>query len=152
MNHEVLGEIVRENGKSEGVAQVPYQGRTIQFNIAEDEVSYEEAIEIAASAVRQLEQLDARAKVIAAEGLTDGYNDGWNEYDEVQEDGSLLAVSNPELTREEFAAKLTLRSVNVTGNMVDFFYDDENMFWGHWVIVTSMNGVDFSEAYAQIFG
>lgn len=62
-------------------------------------------------------------------------------------------VRNPQLSEAEFEAKLTLIAVNITGDqMVEFFYDDENMFWGHTVIVNSMIGTDFSDAHAEIFG
>ena len=47
----------------------------------------------------------------------------------------MKTVINPQLSEAEFAAKLSLRAVNVTGDqMVDFFYDDERMFWltGSW--------------------
>jgi hypothetical protein len=71
----------------------------------------------------------------------------------VQEDGSLKAVSNPELSEAEFEAKLSLNAVNVTGDrMIDLFYDDDGMFWGHGVVVTSLNGTDFNEAHAHLFG
>ena len=47
----------------------------------------------------------------------------------------------------------TLNAVNVTGDrMIDFFYDDQRMFWGHSVVVNSMNGMDFGQAHAEIFG
>jgi hypothetical protein len=48
---------------------------------------------------------------------------------------------------------LSLNAVNITGDqMIDFFYDDERMFWGHSVVVNSLNGIDFSQAHAEIFG
>jgi hypothetical protein len=81
------------------------------------------------------------------------YNSGWNEYDEAQEDGSLKTVINPQISETEFAAKLSLRAVNVAGDrMLDFFYDDERMFWGHSVVVNSLKGIDLSEAHAYLFG
>jgi hypothetical protein len=36
--------------------------------------------------------------------------------------------------------------------MIDFFYDDQRMFWGHSVYVNSPSGTDLSEARAEIFG
>jgi hypothetical protein len=36
--------------------------------------------------------------------------------------------------------------------MLDFFYDDQRMFWGHSVFVNSLNGTDLSEGRAEIFG
>jgi hypothetical protein len=48
---------------------------------------------------------------------------------------------------------LTLTAVNVNGTgVVDFFYDDEYMFWGHSVVVNTLKGTDLSEARAEIWG
>ena len=30
--------------------------------------------------------------------------------------------------------------------------DDEGMFWGHAGVVSSLNGLDFSNAHAELFG
>lgn len=152
MNHPILGMITRENGQGAGTATVPYGNRTINIRIIADEIPYESTVNLASSIVENLRAIDARAKQVAASSLTQGYNNGWNEYDEVQEDGTLKTVTNPKLTPEEFAGKLTLLDINVTGNMLDFFYDDENMFWGHSVVVHSMDGIAFSDTYAEIFG
>jgi len=96
---------------------------------------------------------DRLAKRVAVADLRETYNNGWNEYDEAQEDGSFKRVSNPQLSEAEFEAKLSLNAINVEGDrMVTFFYDDENMFWGHSVVVCSLNGTDFIEARAEIFG
>lgn len=150
MKHPILGDIKREN--SDGVARIRYEDRTIQIHIIEDEIPYEATVDVAASVAQHLQQLDAAAKNVAAKELTETYNDGWNEYDEAQEDGTFKVVSNPKLTQDEFAFKLTLNAVNVTGNMLDFFYDNENMFWGHSVVVNSMDGIAFTDTSAEIFG
>ena len=118
-----------------------------------DDQPFETTLKLAAEVVRQLPELDKVAKRVAVADLRESYNNGWNEYDEAQEDGSLKTVSNPQLSEAEFEAKLSLNAINVTGDrMIDFFYDDERMFWGHSVFVNSLNGTDFSEARAEIFG
>jgi hypothetical protein len=100
-----------------------------------------------------LPELDKLAKRVAVADLRATYNNGWNEYDEAQEDGSLETVSNPQLSEAEFEAKLALNAVNVIGDrMIDFFYDDDRMFWGHSVVVNSLNGIDLSDAHAELFG
>ena len=152
MQHNILGEISADGNSDEGLARITYQGRIVEFQICGDEIHYEAAVEVAASVATSLAELDAKAKRIAADQLIETYNSGWNEYDEVQADGTSRTVSNPKLTRDQFAAKLTLSAVNVTGNMVDFFYNDENMFWGHAVVVNSRAGIDLTDAYAEIFG
>lgn len=106
-----------------------------------------------AIALPGIREPDKLAKRIAVAELREAYNNGWNEYDEARPDGSLKTVSNPPLSEAEFAAKLSLNAVNVTGDrMIDFFYDDEGMFWGHSVVVNSLNGTDFSEAHGEISG
>ncbi len=122
MAHTILGDITQENGNGYGIARVLYGDRTIEVRIIADEIPYDATVAVAASMVQGLPSLDALAKQVAASELTETYNNGWNEYDEVQDDGTLKAVSNPKLTKDEFASKLTLSAVNVTGNMLSFFY------------------------------
>jgi hypothetical protein len=154
MKHGILGEIQRPaDGVFDGVATIRYGQRDIRIHMDRDDQPLEATLELAAEVARRLPELDKIAKRIAVADLRETYNNGWNEYDEAQEDGSLKAVSNPRLTEAEFEARLSLNAVNVTGDqMIDFFYEDEGMFWGHSVVVNSLNGVDLSEAHADLFG
>jgi hypothetical protein len=154
MKHEILGEVNQTDCRPfDGVATIRYGSRDVTIGISHDDQPFEITLKLAAEVVSRLAELDMLAKRIAARDLREGYNDGWNEYDEGQEDGSFKRVSNPKLSAEEFEAKLTLTAVNVTGDrMLDFFYDDQRMFWGHSVFVNSLNGTDLTEACAEIFG
>ena len=154
MKHDILGEVEQSDGHPfDAVAMIRYGSRDIKVGIIRDDQPLETTLNLAAEVVIRLAELDKLAKRVAARDLREGYNDGWNEYDEAQDDGSFKRVSNPKLSEAEFEAKLKLNAVNVTGErMIDFFYDDERMFWGHSVVVNSLNGVDFSEAHADIFG
>lgn len=154
MKHDILGEIQRPAGDVfDGVPTIRHGQRDIKIQMSCDDQPLEITLELAAEVVRCLPELDKIAKQIAVADLRETYNHGWNEYDEIQEDGSLKAVSNPQLSEAEFEAKLSLNAVNVTGDrMIDFFYEDEGMFWGHSVVVNSLKGVDLSEAHAELFG
>jgi hypothetical protein len=154
MKDDVLGEVELADGNPfDGTATIRYGSRDIKVGISRDDQPFETALKLAAEVARRLPALDRLAKHAAVVDLRERYNNGWNEYDEVQEDGSLKAVSNPQLSEAEFEAKLTLIAVNVTGGkMIDFFYDDERMFWGHIVVVNSLTGIDFSDARAELFG
>jgi len=154
MKHAILGEVEQSDGHPfDAVAMIRQGSRDIKVGIIRDDQPLETTLNLAAEVVSHLAELDKLAKRVAARDLREGYNDGWNEYDEAQDDGSFKRVSNPKLSEAEFEAKVTLNAVNVTGDrMIDFFYDDERMFWGHSVVVNSLNGVDFSEAHADIFG
>ncbi len=154
MKHDILGEVERTDGHPfDGVATIRYGSRDIKVRIIRDDQPLETALKLAAEVVRRLPELDKLAQRVAVADLREAYNNGWNEYDEAQEDGSVKRVSNPQLSEAEFEAKLSLNAVHVTGDrMIHFFYDDERMFWGHNVVVTSLNGTDFSRAHAEIFG
>jgi hypothetical protein len=153
MHHDTLGEITREGDSGDWIATIRYGSRQVNVRIIPDDQAFERTLRLAAEVVGRLDELDKIAKRVAVADLRDTYNSGWNEYDEVQADGSLKTVSNPQLPEAEFEKRLSLNAINVTGNqMINFFYDDENMFWGHSVVVNSLNGLDFSEARAELFG
>ena len=154
MNHAILGEIKQQPGESADlVATIAYGSGKIEIQIIRDDQPIETTVSVAAAVAGQLQALDQLAKQIAVRDLLGTYNSGWNEYDQVQADGSLKTVSNPKLSPEEFEKKLSLVAVNVTGrDMIEFFYEDCGMFWGHSVIVSSLNGLDFQQAIAELFG
>jgi hypothetical protein len=154
MKHDILGELELSDAHPfDATATIRYGLRDIKVGIDRDGQPLETSLKLAVEVVRHLPELDKLAKSVAVADLRETYNNGWNEYDEAQEDGSFKMISNPQLSEEEFEAKLSLNAVNVTGDqMIDFFYDDERMFWGHAVVVNSLNGTDFSEAHAEIFG
>jgi hypothetical protein len=154
MKHDILGEVEQSDGHPfDAVAMIRHGSRDIKVGIIRDDQLLETTLKLAAEMVSRLSELDKLAKRVATTDLRETYNNGWNEYDEAQEDGTLKTLSNPQLSEAEFEAKLSLTAVNVTGDqMIDFYYDDERMFWGHSIVVNSLNGVDFSAAYAEIFG
>ena len=154
MIHEVLGEVDETDCRPfDGVATVPFGSSGIQIRIVCDDQPFQVPLELAAEVVRRLPELDQLAKRVAVRDLRQTYNEGWKDYNEVQEDGSLKEVINAQLSETELEAKLSLEAVTVTGcEMVDFYYDDENMFWGHSVVVTSTDGVDLTRARAEFFG
>jgi len=154
MKHNILGEIKRTEGDViDGVATIRYGSRDVKIQIIPDDQPFETTLKLAAEVVERLHELDKVAKRVAVTDLRETYNSGWNEYDEAQADGSLKSVSNPPLSEAEFEKEFSLNAVNVTGNqMIDFFYDDSGMFWGHSVAVNSLNGIDFSKARAELFG
>ena len=154
MKHDILGEVEQSDGHPfDAVATIRYGSGDIKLGIIRDDQPLETTLKFAAEVASRLAELDKLAKQIATRDLREGYNDDWNEYDETQDDGSCKTVVNPKLSEDEFEAKLTLNAVNVTGDrMIDFFYDDEGMFWGHSVYVSSLTGIDVSNARAEIFG
>ncbi|HUG67036.1 MAG TPA: DUF2262 domain-containing protein [Pirellulaceae bacterium] len=151
MKHDILGEIKRDS--DDGAASIDYESRKIDVKIIPDGQPFETALKLAADVVARLGEYDMTAKQIIVKDLRGTYNSGWNEFDEVQEDGSLKAVTNPQRSAAEFEKRFSLVGINVTGNtVVTLFYEDSGLFWGHSVFVSSLNGMDFSDAHADFFG
>lgn len=77
-------------------------------------------------------QWDEKARSYAAKYLTDNAND-WQE-EEAEE-----------ITKEEFAKRLKISSLNIMDEgCFEIFYDDDDMFYGHVIIVSGSleNGID----------
>jgi hypothetical protein len=152
--HPILGAIRDSETNPDGVeAAILFAGRSIPVRINPDDRTMEEAIEFASSVVTALPNLEPAAKRIVVRDLCPVYNDGWNEFDEMQDDGSYKAVRNPELSDDDFASKFSLESIGITGiSCIEFWYDDSNLFWGHGVLVVALDGLDLSNAEAELFG
>lgn len=104
------------------------------------------------NALKTLHEASSLSNIIVKD-LCETYNNVWNEYDEVQADGSLKSVTHPPLTTTECEQKFFLTGVNITGNtIVDLFYDNPGLFWGHAVWVQSLNGNAFNTARAKLLG
>ena len=57
----------------------------------------------------------------------------------------------PSLTSKEFQEKITLTSIDVEGEEgCCFWYNDNDLFWGHSISVTSFDGITFSDLHAEI--
>lgn len=94
----------------------------------------EEGAETAEDALRTLEILfaqseewDRQARELAASELTDNAND-WQ--DDSGEDA-------PEITKEDFAGRLSISELCIsTDGEFEIYYNDDDMFWGHVIIVS----------------
>lgn len=154
VKHDILGEVeLSDSQPFDAVVTVRHGSGTVKIGITRDDQPLETALNLAAEVVVRLAELDKLAKQIAVNQLRETYNNGWNEYDEAQEDGTFKTVSKPQLSEAEFEAKLSLNALNTTGDcVIDFFYDDEGMFWGHSIVVNSLDGLNISAARAELFG
>ena len=152
--HPVLGVIRSSEKNPNGVeAEVLFSGRSIPLRIDPDDQSLDDAIAFASEVVTSLTRLESESMQIAVRDLCPTYNNGWNEFDEVQADGSTKTVRNPQLSNEEFRSKLTLSEIGITGNeCIEFWYDDSNLFWGHGVLVSALDRLDLTNARGELFG
>lgn len=135
------------------IGTVPFAGRMIALSIEPDGSADEAVMGFASCAVAALEELDAKARQVAAIKLLPQYNMNWRNFSRVGPDGQEVEIKNPELGESDFMPRLTLTSLEIMGDScLVLGYDDDRMFAGHSVFVTSFDGVQFAHANAQLFG
>ena len=89
----------------------------------DDEESEEEYRKSLVAILENIEENIETARKFAAQELLDLKNNTWLEKDEEP------------LTAEEFAERLVLAEVISMGDIVEFWFDDDDIFWGHQVRV-----------------
>lgn len=96
----------------------------------------ENAVVTLAKLLSDSEIWDDKARKLAASELVESANDWQQEEDAV------------EITKEDFAKRLTLSSLYISANgNLEIFYDDDDMFFGHVIIVRGniVNGLDSAD-------
>lgn len=154
MKHPTLG-LLESKGTDEGSfeGKVKIDGTIVDLNIELDSAPQDQVFKFAEKVVTSIEDLKEKAKSVISRDLLETYNSGWNEYDEVQEDGSTKTVVNPQLDSGQFTSQFELNSISICGNeSVEFWYKPNELFWGHSVFVTSFDGLLFEDTNAQMFG
>ena len=142
---EILGEMTVDEGDIEG--EVEISGQNIYFGISVDDINDKETVDRLISEfkkfISEFDKWDKRIREFAAKSLTDCAND-WLQ--DSLEDGEEFV----EITEEKFAERMVLNSIGYDENGFDVYYDDDDMFWGHCILVygTLENGIE----EAQIAG
>jgi len=107
-----------------------WNGEQCLVNMDVDEdgaVTAKNALETWKQLIANSKEWDDKARKFAAEVLTDNANDWAQDENENAE----------EITKEDFAKRLVISEVCVsTDGNFEIFYDDDDMFWGHVVIVS----------------
>lgn len=155
MKHPQLGELTSDERDPDVlVGSVMADGRSIALVIERDGVPVEDALERAVVVVEALPDLLDHAAGALVRDLLGTYNGGWNTYDVQRADGTTEIVENPQLSGDEFVSKLRVHGVRVLGeSWATLSYDDpEELFWGHYVHVDFMDGLDLESATATFDG
>ena len=113
--------------------------------ILEDEGETEKIEQLMNTLFGGIDTLLPKAKECIAEEFLELYNDNWRFGDDDEDD-----PDKPELTKEEFMEALSLQSFLFYSEDVEVFFDDNDMFLGHSLIVSEFDGENFNDA--QMFG
>ena len=144
---ELLGEMTFDESLGSFEGEVEISGQNIYFGISVDDINDKETVDRLISEfkkfISEFDRWDKRIREFAAKSLTDCAND-WLQ--DSLEDGEPFI----EITEERFAQRMVLNSIGYDENGFDVYYDDDDMFWGHCILVygTLENGIE----EAQIAG
>ncbi len=118
-----------------------WNGEECLINMDVDEessVTAKDALVTFKKLIADSQEWDDKARKFAAEEMTDNANDWALDADENAE----------EMTKEDFAKRLMISEVCVsTDGNFELFYDDDDMFWGHVVIVSGNIETGIDDAY-----
>lgn len=138
---EILGEISFDESLGSFEGEIQINGENVDFGISVDDINDKETVEKLISEfkkfVSEFDKWDKEMRSFAAEALTDDAND-WLQ--DSLEDGEEFV----EITEEKFAERMVLNSIGFDENGFEVFYDDDDMFWGHSILVdgTPENGIE----------
>ena len=140
MYEKVLGNLeVDESIENSYKGSFIFKGNEIRIHVDTDGEKIEETIGLARKFLFALEKYDKKARDYIVANSLQSYNEDWREEDE------------PILTAEEFDKNLRLNGINfLSTDSVDFFYSENNMFGGHWLILQVFDGENFE--YLQMYG
>lgn len=134
------------------LASVTQGEHSFELRIDPDDRPVEECIQLARELLFSFQETNKKALSTASDSLLETYNYNWREYSEMGKDGRLEDVSKPELNSLDFEAIIKISTVSIIGPMVEFLYSDNGLFTGHSIVVTSFDGLKFSDTNAELFG
>ena len=138
---EILGEMTFDESLGSFEGEVEISGQNIYFGISVDNINDKETVDRLISEfkkfISEFDKWDKRIREFSAEKLTDNAND-WLR-DSLEDDEEFV-----EITEEKFAERMVLNSIGFDENGFEVFYDDDDMFWGHSILVdgTLENGME----------
>ena len=138
---EILGEMTFDESLGSFEGEVEISGQNIYFGISVDNINDKETVDRLISEfkkfISEFDKWDKRIREFSAEKLTDNAND-WLQ-DSLEDDEEFV-----EITEERFAERMVLNSIGFDENGFEVFYDDDDMFWGHSILVdgTLENGIE----------
>ena len=138
---ELLGEMTFDESLGSFEGEVEISGQNIYFGISVDNINDKETVDRLISEfkkfISEFDKWDKRIREFSAEKLTDNAND-WLQ-DSLEDDEEFV-----EITEEKFAERMVLNSIGFDENGFEVFYDDDDMFWGHSILVdgTLENGME----------
>lgn len=150
INSEVLGKLIldKEVNLYETENDVEWCGDNIKIQLTADEDNVNELLAVAEEFYKNRQEWDRKIREYASKELTELAND-WLEEEYYDDDDESDEETEPihEITEKEFAKRIETCDISFDGDG-DFsvYYADDDMFWGHTVIVCGNIKTGFESA------
>lgn len=154
INSEVLGKLIlnKELDWYETENNLEWCGEDVEFSISPNgENDINEFLPVAEEFYKNRQEWDKKLREFSASQLTELAND-WlaNEYyeeDDEEEESDEEAESFKEITEKEFAERISISGITFyTDGNFEVFYDDDDMFWGHSILIDGNIKTGFESA------
>ena len=138
VNSAVLGKLILNKQLNCFETTVDWCGKNAGFSVNDN---IDENLTTAEYFYRNRHEWDKKAREYASKCLTELAND-W-QYQEAEDENEVI-----EITVKEFSERLEINDITIyaDGNF-NIYYADDDMFWGHTVIVSGNISTGFNEAY-----
>lgn len=133
-------------------AEIPYGEHSFDLYIHHDELPVEECLQIARRLLVSFEVMNKKALMAASGDLLEIYNDSWRGSSDRWSEGQSDYLPDRKITRSEFEAIIAITSVSVSGPFLEFCYCSKGLFGSHSIMVTSFDGLDFSDIGTNLLG
>ena len=102
-----------------------------------DEESNKNSIDIIKKIFANKKDIDKKLKEYIAENMLEDAN-RWND-----------DADKPHINKEDFAKLITLTSITICEDILTFWFDDGDIFWGHSIVVDSDYDFNFTKPYIE---
>lgn len=145
INSETLGKLIFNKDLEwyETENNLEWCGEDVEFSISPDgENDINEFLPLAEEFYKNRQEWDKKLRDFSASQLTElandwAYQEFYEYYDEDEEEESdEEAESFKEITEKEFAERISISGISFyTDGNFEVFYDDDDMFWGHSILI-----------------
>ncbi|PPS22694.1 DUF2262 domain-containing protein [Brachyspira murdochii] len=102
-----------------------------------DEELNKKSVDIIKKIFNNKKDIDKKLKEYISENMLEDANI-WND-----------DAEKPDINREEFEKLITLTSITISEDIITFWFDDGDIFWGHSIVVESDCDFNFTDAHIE---
>ena len=107
---------------------------SISFENIDEEVN-KKSVDIIKKIFANKKDIDKKLKEYITENMLEDANN-WND-----------DAEKPHINKEDFSKLIALTSITICEDIITFWFDDGDIFWGHSIVVESDYDFNFAEPY-----